>query len=84
MPKPDVVRIVMRTALERTWKHLARERLMGVKPVLPLGKRFWPLSRAESNGIASLVDTRRSPSWPSACAATGRPSTSNCSTPPTG
>ncbi len=57
IPKPDVVRIVMRTALERTWKHLARERLMGVKPVLPLGKRFWPLSRAESNGIAALVDT---------------------------
>ncbi|WP_175796757.1 DUF2252 family protein, partial [Burkholderia anthina] len=54
IPKPDVVRIVMRTALERTWKHLARERLMGVKPVLPLGKRFWPLSRAESNGIAAL------------------------------
>ncbi len=58
IPKPDVVvRIVMRTALERTWKHLARERLMGVKPVLPLGKRFWPLSRAESSGIAALVDT---------------------------
>ncbi|MGS0984034.1 DUF2252 family protein [Burkholderia glumae] len=55
IPKPDVVRIVMRDALERTWKHLARERLMGVKPELPLGKRFWPLSAAEARGIAALA-----------------------------
>ncbi|MEK6349335.1 MAG: DUF2252 family protein [Burkholderia sp.] len=57
VPKPDVVRIVMRDALTRTWKHLARERLMGVKLELPLGKRFWPLSKAEAGGIASLVET---------------------------
>ncbi len=58
VPKPDVVRIVMRDALQRTWKHLARERLMGVKPELPLGKRFWPLTRTEARAIAGLVETR--------------------------
>ena len=28
----------------RTWKHLARERLEDVKPTIPRGERFWPIT----------------------------------------
>src|SRR6476661_2859443 len=41
--KPDCVRVVMRRATSRTWKHLAKERLDNVKPNIPRGTRFWPL-----------------------------------------
>jgi uncharacterized protein (DUF2252 family) len=52
--KPDCVRVVMRRAMRRTWKHLARERLRDLKPNIPLGERFWPLSREEEKAIAEL------------------------------
>jgi uncharacterized protein (DUF2252 family) len=57
LEKPDLVKVVMRDALGRTWRHLARERLDGVKPVLPPGKRFWPLTKREGSEIRALVDT---------------------------
>jgi uncharacterized protein (DUF2252 family) len=52
--KPECVRVVMRRAMRRTWKHLARERLRDVKPKIPLGDRFWPLTRAESRAVDGL------------------------------
>jgi uncharacterized protein (DUF2252 family) len=53
-PKPESVRVVMRKALQRTWKHLARERLEDAKPTIPLGKRFWPLSALEKKEVHRL------------------------------
>jgi len=47
----------MKKALERTWKHLARERIDGVEPSIPLGKRFWPLSSGERKAIEALFST---------------------------
>jgi uncharacterized protein (DUF2252 family) len=41
--------------LQRRWKHLAEERLEDVKPQLPLGRRFWPLSPEERVAITSLA-----------------------------
>jgi uncharacterized protein (DUF2252 family) len=38
--KPDSIKVVMRRATGRTWKHLARERLREVKPRIPRGERF--------------------------------------------
>src|ERR1700730_3133774 len=35
--KPESIRVVMRRATARTWKHLARERLQEVKPTIPRG-----------------------------------------------
>lgn len=52
--KPDCVRVVMRRATSRTWKHLARERLKDLKPKIPRGARFWSLSRAENAAIDQL------------------------------
>jgi len=54
--KPECVRIVMRQAMNRTWKHLARERLEDLKPNIPRGERFWELSRDETAAIATLFE----------------------------
>jgi uncharacterized protein (DUF2252 family) len=49
----------MRRATARAWRHLARERLEDVKPTIPRGERFWPLTREESKAIhASFEDDR--------------------------
>jgi hypothetical protein len=53
-PKPESVRIVMKRAMNRTWKHLARERIEDVTPTIPLGERFWPLSKPEGKQIKLL------------------------------
>src|SRR6202167_5598899 len=46
--KPESIKVVMRRAAARTWKHLARERLRDVKPTIPRGERFWTLTTTES------------------------------------
>ena len=42
--RPESVRVVLREATSRSWKRLAKERITDVRPTIPLGKRFWPLS----------------------------------------
>jgi uncharacterized protein (DUF2252 family) len=54
---PESVQIVMKRASKRTWKHLARERLADTRPCIPLGKRFWPVSREERTEIEDLFRT---------------------------
>jgi uncharacterized protein (DUF2252 family) len=58
-PKPESVRVVMRRAAQRTWKHLAKERLEDVKPAIRLGERFWPLSKTEHKEIRELFAHER-------------------------
>jgi uncharacterized protein (DUF2252 family) len=55
--KPEAVRIIMRKAMARTWKHLARERLEDVKPNIPLSEHFWSLKGAEKREIKHLFGT---------------------------
>jgi uncharacterized protein (DUF2252 family) len=54
--KPDCIQVVMRRATARTWKHLAKERLQEVKPTIPRGERFWPLTKVEDRAINSLFN----------------------------
>ena len=54
--KPNCIRVVMRRAVSRTWKHLARERLRDLKPNIPKGDRFWPLAKAERKEIERLFE----------------------------
>jgi uncharacterized protein (DUF2252 family) len=54
--KPECVKIVMRRAARRTWKHLAKERLKDVTPKIPRGERYWPLSKEEDGAIAGLFE----------------------------
>jgi uncharacterized protein (DUF2252 family) len=53
--RPESARLVMRRALRRSWRHLAKERIENTKPDIPLGKRFWPVSEKEQNAIETLV-----------------------------
>ncbi|WP_288416954.1 DUF2252 family protein, partial [uncultured Novosphingobium sp.] len=52
--EPDVVRSVKRQALGRRWKHLAKERLDAVEPTLPIGKKFWALSKEERDALEGV------------------------------
>lgn len=52
--KPESIKVVMRRATARTWKHLAQERLKDVKPTIPRDERFWPLTREEGKAIDAL------------------------------
>ena len=54
--EPGVVATVRRDAIGRRWRELAQERLDGVRPKLPLGKKFWALSDDERDGLAALFD----------------------------
>lgn len=56
LPRP--IRIVMKTALKRTWKQLFEAELEPGRKRLALGRRFWPLSDAER---AALDEQVRSP-----------------------
>jgi uncharacterized protein (DUF2252 family) len=51
---PEPVTNVLKKAFQRRWKHLAEERIEDVRPEIPLGKRFWPLSDAEKAAIEQL------------------------------
>jgi uncharacterized protein (DUF2252 family) len=53
---PKLIRTLMREAAGRSWKHLADERIEGIEPVIPLGKRFWPLTKAERKAVAGLFE----------------------------
>jgi uncharacterized protein (DUF2252 family) len=52
--EPDVVRVVKRRALGRRWRHLARERIGGETPSIPLGKKFWALGKDEREALRVL------------------------------
>lgn len=56
-PRPAQVKAGMRSAVQRTWKHLAQERIEDTKPTIPLGKHFWSLSCAERSALKALCAT---------------------------
>ena len=51
---PEAIHLSLRRALRREWKHLANERIEGVSPSIPLGRRFWPLLKSERAGVEKL------------------------------
>ena len=52
--KLEPIQEVLQSALRRSWKHLAEERIDDVKPIIPLGERFWKLSDTERQAIEKL------------------------------
>jgi uncharacterized protein (DUF2252 family) len=48
---PPMIGAVLGEAERRTWKHLASDRLSNATPVIPIGKRFWPITRTERREI---------------------------------
>ena len=55
---PAPVHLVMKDALRRSWKHLARDRFDDVVPTVPIGKRFWKLTGDERDAIARLFERK--------------------------
>lgn len=53
-PLPPSLHVEVRRAHRRSWKALARERTEGETLHLPLGGDFWPITKRERKGIASL------------------------------
>jgi uncharacterized protein (DUF2252 family) len=50
----EPIQVLLKKAVRRRWKHLAEERIDGVSPKIPLGERFWALSRKEKTEISKL------------------------------
>ena len=48
------VHLVMQQALHRKWRNLAEERIEDVRPQIPLGARFWTLTKHEKAEIDRL------------------------------
>ncbi len=45
---------ILEQAMKRRWRHLAEERIEDVSPTIPLGRRFWILSREERRAVDEL------------------------------
>jgi uncharacterized protein (DUF2252 family) len=56
IPLPEAIRVVTKKAAAASWKTLAEERIQDARPAIPLGKRFWPISKAEAHEIKKLFE----------------------------
>ncbi len=48
------MRVALREAHRRTWKKLAKERINDTRPRIPLGRTFWPITKAERSATESV------------------------------
>ena len=55
--EPQLVSTVRKQALGRQWRHLARERIVDIRPSIPIGKTFWRLGDEEKWSVGVLLDT---------------------------
>jgi uncharacterized protein (DUF2252 family) len=51
---PESIEKLLKKSVRRRWKHLAEERLDTVKPVIPIGKKFWTLDEDEREALTDL------------------------------
>jgi uncharacterized protein (DUF2252 family) len=54
--RPKLVRAILARATSRKWRHLAEERLEDVTPSIPLGKRYWSLTKSERKALIRLFE----------------------------
>lgn len=55
--RPKSIQTLLAQSVRRRWRHLAEERLETIRPTIPLGQRFWPLTIKERNALARMVDS---------------------------
>jgi len=48
------IELILKQAMRRRWRHLAKDRFESAKPTLPLGKRFWALEKHEMQEVKEL------------------------------
>ena len=54
--RPVQIGALLDHSVKRRWRHLAMERLETVKPMVPLGKKFWALTEDEREALQALFD----------------------------
>ncbi|CAN7239038.1 DUF2252 family protein [Phenylobacterium sp. LjRoot219] len=54
--RPDAIHGLLNRSVRRRWRHLAAERLDTVKPMVPLGKKFWALTAEERGALGGLLE----------------------------
>jgi uncharacterized protein (DUF2252 family) len=55
--RPKLIRTILERAVRRRWRHLAEERLENVRPSIPLGRRFWALTKRERRDLGVLFES---------------------------
>jgi uncharacterized protein (DUF2252 family) len=55
--RPESISLVSKRAAAASWKTLAEERIGDARPTIPLGRRFWPISKDEAREIEKLFET---------------------------
>jgi uncharacterized protein (DUF2252 family) len=55
--RPGAIRGLLARSVRRRWRHLAAERLDTAKPLVPLGRKFWALTREERRALGELFAT---------------------------
>jgi uncharacterized protein (DUF2252 family) len=52
--RPKRIQVLLEQSVRRRWRQLALERLESVKPVFPVGKKFWALPPEERTALVQL------------------------------
>jgi uncharacterized protein (DUF2252 family) len=55
--EPKAIQLVSKQAASASWETLAKERIEDVRPTLPLGRRFWPLTKNEAQEVEKLFES---------------------------
>ena len=69
---PASVQRVLKRAMKRRWHHLAEERIEDVRPEIPMGKRFWPVTAAERKEIQRIFKLPEVRDLITGCSSLGR------------
>jgi uncharacterized protein (DUF2252 family) len=56
--RPKSIQRLLARSTRRRWRHLAVERLDSIKPTIPLGKRFWALTRQERAALSEMFASK--------------------------
>jgi uncharacterized protein (DUF2252 family) len=56
--RPKSIQRLLARSTRRRWRHLAVERLDSIKPTIPLGKRFWALTRQERAALSKMFASK--------------------------
>jgi uncharacterized protein (DUF2252 family) len=56
IPLPEAIRVVTKKAAAASWKTLAEERIKDAEPTIPIGRRFWPITKPEAHEIKKLFE----------------------------
>jgi uncharacterized protein (DUF2252 family) len=55
--RPKAIRLVSKQAAAASWETLAKERIENIRPSLPLGRQFWPITKSETREIERLFES---------------------------